>query len=155
MRWFGGLGYYIYGDAAYPLRSWLMVGFRNPENEDQERFNTHGSKARVIIECAFGKLKGQWRCLHNGIKTRDPQFWKGIILCCCTLHNVTIEVSGAGWDWDAGVVRGDRDPSDRHTYSEDPDGVSQNPFERLRDDSRVKAKREELMADLKARGWWD
>ena len=43
-----------------------MVGFRNPENEDQERFNTHGSKARVIIECAFGKLKGQWRYNHRG-----------------------------------------------------------------------------------------
>ena len=60
-----------------------------------------------------------------------------------------------GKDWDAGVVRGDRDPSDRNVYAEDPGGVSQNPFERLRDDSRVKAKREELMADLKARGWWD
>ena len=78
------MGYYIYGDAAYPLRSWLMVGFRNPQNEDQERFNMHGFKARVIIECAFGKLKGQWRCLHNGLKTRDTQLWKSIIVCCCT-----------------------------------------------------------------------
>jgi hypothetical protein len=113
VRWFGGLGYYIYGDTAYPLRSWLMVGFRNPENEDQDCFNTQRPKARVIIVCAFGKLKSQWRCLHNGIKTRDSQFLKDIILCCCTLHSVTIEVPGAGWDWDAGVVRGDRDPWDR------------------------------------------
>jgi hypothetical protein len=96
----GVLGYDIYGGTAYPLRSWLNVGFQNPENEDQERFNTHESKARVIIDRALGKLKSQWRCLHNGIKTWDPQFWKGIILCCCTLHNVTIEVSGSGWDWD-------------------------------------------------------
>jgi hypothetical protein len=139
------MGYYIYGDAAYPLRSWLMVGFRNPQNEDQERFNMHGSKARVIIECAFGKLKGQWRCLHNGLKTRDTQLWKSIIVCCCTLHNVTIEISGAGWDWDAGVVRGDRDPSDPHTYAEDPDGsVTENPWGRVRDHQSAQPKREKL-----------
>jgi hypothetical protein len=98
-------------------------------------------------------LKGQWRCLHNGLKTRDTQFWKSIIVCCCTLHNVTIEVSGAGWDWDAGVVHGDRDPSDRHAYAEDPDVLSENPWERLHDDNAVKAKRNELMSNLKGRGW--
>jgi hypothetical protein len=67
VHWFGRFGYYIYGDAAYPLRSWLLVGFRNAPNEEQEKFNTLGSKARVIVECAFGKLKGQWRCLMNGL----------------------------------------------------------------------------------------
>jgi hypothetical protein len=105
------------------------------------------------VECAFGKLKGQWRCLQNGIKTRDPAAWNDIILCCCTLHNVTIAVSGAGWDWGAGVVRGDRDPSDKATFGEDPSSVTNNPFERLRDDRRVKEKRNRLMEDLKARGW--
>lgn len=152
-QWFGHLGYFIYGDAAYPLRSWLMVGFRNPANEDEEKFNTCGSSARVIVECAFGKLKGQWRCLQNGLKTRDPDMWNDMVLCCICLHNVTIEVSGAGWAWDAGVVRGDRDPLDRNAYGEDPDPISQNPFERVRDDARVKAKRNQLMADLKERGW--
>ena len=49
VQWFGRFGYYIYGDAAYPLRSWLMVGFRNPSTEDEEKFNTHGSKARVVV----------------------------------------------------------------------------------------------------------
>jgi hypothetical protein len=105
------------------------------------------------VECAFGKLKGQWRCLHNGIKTRDPAAWNDIILCCCTLHNVTIAVSGAGWDWDAGVVHGYSDPSDRAAFGGDPDSVSNNPFERLRDDDRVKAKRYKLMDELVAQGW--
>lgn len=102
-----------------------------------------------------GKLKGQWRCLHNGLKCRDPQQWNDIIMCCCTLHNITIEISGAGWAWNAGVVRGDRDPSDiRAAYAQDPTDVTQNPFDRIRDDNRVKAKRNGLMADLKARGWF-
>ena len=101
----------------------------------------------------MGKLKGQWRCLNNGLKTRDPCMWNNVILCCCTLHNITIEVSGAGWDWGAGVVHGERDPSDAHAFGQDPDSVTENPLARLRDDSRVKAKRSRLMHNLKDRGW--
>lgn len=52
-------------------------------------------------------------------------------------------------------VRGDRDPSDNHAaYAQDPTDVTQNPFDRIRDGARVKAKRDLIMADLKARGWF-
>ena len=64
----------------------------------------------------------------------------GFVLVRVRVPNVTIEVSGAGWDWDP------------HTFAEDPDEVTQNPFERLRDDNRVKAKREGLI--LKREGGW-
>ena len=65
-------------------------------------------------------------------------------MCCCTLRNVTIEVSGAGWDWDAGVVRGDRVSLDQHTFAEDPGGsVAENPRERERNDNRVKGESKE------------
>ena len=47
MRYFGNAGYYIYGDAAYPLRPWLMTGYQNATDPDQTRiFNHYGSKAR-------------------------------------------------------------------------------------------------------------
>lgn len=46
MRYFGNAGYYIYGDAAYPLRPWLMTGYRNATDPDHELFNHYGSKAR-------------------------------------------------------------------------------------------------------------
>lgn len=154
MHWFGRFGYYIYGDAAYPLRSWLLVGFRNAANEEQEKFNTLGSKARVIVECAFGKLKGQWRCLMNGLKTRDAQSWKDIVLTCCCLHNITIELSGAGWAWDAGVTRGMRDPTDANALGEDPDGIEgHNPFDRVRDNAEGKALRSRILQLLKDRGF--
>ena len=90
-----------------------------------------------------------WRCLHNGLKTRDPQMWNDIIICCFTLHN---EVSGEGWAWSAGVVHGETDPSDAHAFGQDPECVSHNPLSRLRDDRRAKEKRNMLMQNLKDRG---
>ena len=155
VTWFDRFGYYIYGDAAYPLRSWLLVGFRNPANEEEENFNTLGSKARVIVECAFGKLKGQWRCLMNGLKTRDTESWNDIVITCCCLHNITIELSEAGWAWDAGVTSGDRDPSDVNALGEDPNAMEgHNPFDRLRDDNEGKALRRRLFDYLKDRGYF-
>ena len=156
MRIFGDLGYYIYGDAAYPLRRWILVGFRNARNTDEEHFNEHGSKARVIVECAFGKLKGQWRCLASGLKTRDPKMWVDIVLACCCLHNITIELGGAGWAYSAGVVRGQRDPLDpTNTLGEDPHEMpGHNPFDRLRDDGGGKALRARIFELCKARALW-
>lgn len=97
--WFGKYGYFIYGDAGYPLRSWLLTGFRNLNkcSGDELMFNQHGSRGRVIVECAYGKLKGQWRCLMGGIRVRSYSDWKYTIMACCILHNVTIKIDGCGW----------------------------------------------------------
>lgn len=55
----------------------------------QQRFNYRLSKARVIIERAFGKLKSRWRCLLKQLEEsteRVPQ----TIITCCILHNICI-----------------------------------------------------------------
>ena len=148
-EWFGDFGYFIYGDAAYCLRTWLIVGFRNPRSADELKFNEHGSKARVIVECAFGKLKGQYRCLHYGLKTRNHEMWNEVVTCCCCLRNVSIFVSGAGWGYDQGVVRGSKDPSDPNTFGQDPDEMYVGDFyDRVPDDPAAFAKRAELLAVL-------
>ena len=151
MGWFGELGFFIYGDAAYCLREWLIVGFRNPRDDDERKFNEHGSKARVIVECAFGKLKGQFRCLHNGLKTRNSGMWNEIIECCCCLHNITIFVSGAGWAYESGVVRGSKDPADANSFGEDPDAMNgDQPNDRVPDDPAAFSKRAALLDVLRA-----
>ncbi|XP_030621103.1 protein ANTAGONIST OF LIKE HETEROCHROMATIN PROTEIN 1 [Chanos chanos] len=91
LRSIGGqdIGHYILGDAAYPLASWLMKPF--PDNghltQQQEVFNHKTSKARVVVENTFGRLKGRWRCLQ---KRNDCSLErvKSMVLTCCVLHNL-------------------------------------------------------------------
>ncbi|XP_016418989.1 putative nuclease HARBI1 [Sinocyclocheilus rhinocerous] len=83
------VGFYILGDAAYPLTSWLMKPF--PDNgfltAQQQVYNHKTSKARVVVENAFGRLKGRWRCL---LKRNDCNLErvKSMVLTCCVLHNL-------------------------------------------------------------------
>ena len=51
------------------------------------KFNTQLSRARVVVECAFGRLKGRWRCLlkRNDVKL---EFMSTLVTACCVLHNI-------------------------------------------------------------------
>ena len=79
----------IVGDAAYPLMPWLMKPFINNRrlDEEQKHFNYRQSRARMVVENAFGRLKGRWRVLLKrmeiGIKSVP-----NVISACCVLHNM-------------------------------------------------------------------
>uniref|UniRef100_A0A673B144 DDE Tnp4 domain-containing protein n=1 Tax=Sphaeramia orbicularis TaxID=375764 RepID=A0A673B144_9TELE len=84
----GNVSLVILGDAAYPLLPWLMKPF--PESRgvtpDQVNFNDCLSQARMVVERAFGRLKGRWRRL---LKLQDSHISlvSQVTSACCVLHN--------------------------------------------------------------------
>ena len=60
-------------------------------------------------------------------------------------------MSGAGWDYESGVVRGQKDPSDPKMFGSDPDETHAADFiDRVPDDPAAYAKRSALLAVLQA-----
>lgn len=82
--------YHVVADGAYPLREWLMTPYRDNGHlsERQRNFNNKLSANRVVIERAFGLLKGRFRRLNfidAEVKTAVQ-----IIMCAAILHNICI-----------------------------------------------------------------
>ena len=80
---------FLVGDSAYPLSTWLMKPFAYNSNltPGQRSFNFHLSRARIVVENAFGRLKGRWRRLmkRNDMNIDNVPY---VITACCILHNI-------------------------------------------------------------------
>ena len=85
---------YIIGDSAYPLLMWLMKPFPHSSHlsDDKKTYNYRMSRARIVVENAYGRLKGRWCRLMKKNEMNIAKF-PIIIAARCTLHNMC-EVNG-------------------------------------------------------------
>ena len=89
--WFLDRGFYLIGDSAYAIRSFLVTPYDNVHHstpEDDYKFFHSGS--RICVECAFGEVD-----LRFGILWRRLQFSLAnnvrVVDACLCLHSFIID----------------------------------------------------------------
>lgn len=80
--------HFFIGDDAFPLSDHLMKPFnRNLRlSVAEEILNYRLCRARMVVECAFGRLAQRFRIFHRPIEV-IPCTVDLIVKCCCVLHN--------------------------------------------------------------------
>jgi len=81
----------IVGDEGFPLKSYLMRPYarRNLQGNEQRIFNYRLSRARRIVENAFGILAARWKILKKPISVK-LQTTETILQAITCLHNYII-----------------------------------------------------------------
>ncbi|KAL7293788.1 hypothetical protein TKK_0012850 [Trichogramma kaykai] len=83
--------YYFIGDGAYPLRKYLLKPIRGKNlTHIESNYNKRVSRARVVVENAFGILSQVWRVYHTTINAQ-PKMVEKIIKATCVLHNIILD----------------------------------------------------------------
>lgn len=82
----------LVADEAFPLKENILRPFPGKNLPERERiFNYRLSRARRIVENAFGITSHTWRILLKRIEVKDVHFATIITVACCTLHNYLLK----------------------------------------------------------------
>lgn len=80
---------HLIGDSAFPFQAHIMKPYphRTMMLDEQREFNFRLSRARRVIENAFGRLKGRWRILRKRLEVNIDRVDE-LIEACVILHNI-------------------------------------------------------------------
>ena len=85
------VAYFLVGDEAFPLRKWLMKPLPRRGLSHEERiYNYRISRARRVVENAFGIMSSKWRALMHALPL-FPEKIPVIVTACCILHNLLLK----------------------------------------------------------------
>ena len=89
------IDYHIVGDDAFPMATNLMKPYPHRNLQKGKRiFNYRLSRARRVVENAFGILSNRWRVFLTAIKL-NPDKVTDIIFAACCLHNYMVNKNKA------------------------------------------------------------
>ena len=91
----GALPYYLLGDEIFPLKTWLMRPYPGSLSEEAQKvYNYRHSRARRVIENAFGILSARWRIFFKPIRASTENVER-YTLACLALHNYLRQTDNA------------------------------------------------------------
>ncbi|XP_069585020.1 uncharacterized protein [Ranitomeya imitator] len=83
----GNLNFVFVGDEAFPLHPNLIKPFPQKNLTEERRiFNYRLSRARRVVENAFGIMANRFRVFHTPINMKLESI-DSVVLACCVLHN--------------------------------------------------------------------
>ncbi|KAM7527822.1 hypothetical protein LguiB_031232 [Lonicera macranthoides] len=84
---------YIIGDLGFPQLPWLMTPYKEKElSEFELEFNKRHFETRVVAKRALARLKEVWRIIQGNMWRPDKHKLPRVILVCCILHNIAIDM---------------------------------------------------------------
>lgn len=84
---------YIVGDSGFPSLPWLVTPYRGKDLlEMKADFNRRHFATRMVARRALARLKEMWKIIHGAMWRPDKHKLPRIILVCCLLHNIIIDL---------------------------------------------------------------
>ncbi|KAG6523186.1 hypothetical protein ZIOFF_013039 [Zingiber officinale] len=84
---------YVIRDAGFPLLPRLLTPYRGKDLSHAEvEFNSRLTANGILAQRAFARLKDMWKIIHGEMWRPDWHRLLRIILVCCLLHNIAIDM---------------------------------------------------------------